>query len=98
MTRERTRAGLEAARAQGRVGGRRPKLKPDQAAEVRKMVLSGRKSAADAARLFGVHPATVCRLLKVDPVTTSKAPPSRSRSHDGRAALTRSKRPRRPLP
>ena len=27
------------------------------------MVLKGKKSAADAARLFGVHPSTVCRLL-----------------------------------
>lgn len=63
MIRERTRAGLDAARAQGHLGGRRPKLKPDQAAEVRRMVLSSRKSAADAARLFGVHPSTISRLL-----------------------------------
>jgi DNA invertase Pin-like site-specific DNA recombinase len=63
MIRERTRAGLDAARSQGRLGGRKPKLKPEQIAEVRKMVLSGRKSAADAARLFGVHPATISRLL-----------------------------------
>jgi transposase-like protein len=38
-------------------------LKPEQIVEVRKMVLSGRKSAADAARIFGVHPATISRLL-----------------------------------
>jgi len=63
MIRERTRAGLDAARSQGRLGGRKPKLKPEQMAEVRKMVLSGRKSAADAARIFGVHPATISRLL-----------------------------------
>lgn len=63
MIRERTRAGVDAARSQGRLGGRRPKLKPDQADEVRKMVLSGRKGAASAARLFGVHPSTISRLL-----------------------------------
>ena len=63
MIRERKRAGLDAARSQGRLGGRKPKLKPEQIVEVRKMVLSGRKSAADAARIFGVHPATISRLL-----------------------------------
>jgi DNA invertase Pin-like site-specific DNA recombinase len=63
MIRERTRAGLQAARAQGRHGGRRPKLTPAQRGEIVDMVLSGRKTAADVARLFGVHPATVSRLI-----------------------------------
>jgi DNA invertase Pin-like site-specific DNA recombinase len=63
MIRERTRAGLAAARAAGRVGGRPSKLKPNQAKEIRAMVNSGRKTAAEAARLFGVHPATVSRLM-----------------------------------
>jgi DNA invertase Pin-like site-specific DNA recombinase len=34
MLRERTRTGLEAARQEGRVGGRRPKLSPQQQKEV----------------------------------------------------------------
>src|SRR3954452_1862414 len=59
----RTRAGLQAARAQGRHGGRRPKLTPVQRGEIVDMVLSGRKTAADVARLFGIHPATVSRLI-----------------------------------
>jgi DNA invertase Pin-like site-specific DNA recombinase len=63
MLRERTRAGLEAARKEGRIGGRRPKLLPQQQAEVVKMVTKGKKTAADAARLFNVHPATIARLL-----------------------------------
>jgi DNA invertase Pin-like site-specific DNA recombinase len=63
MVRERTRAGLAAARADGRVGGRRPKLKPHQRAEVVDMVASGRKTTSEAARVFDVHPATVSRLL-----------------------------------
>jgi DNA invertase Pin-like site-specific DNA recombinase len=62
MIRERTRAGLAAARAQGRIGGRRPKLTPPQRAEALAMLEEGRKSAAEVARLFGVHPATVSRL------------------------------------
>jgi DNA invertase Pin-like site-specific DNA recombinase len=65
MIRERARAGLAAARAEGRIGGRRPKLKADQRTEIAAMVMSGRKTAVEAARLFSVHPSTVCRLLGV---------------------------------
>jgi len=63
MLRERTRNGLNAARKEGRVGGRRPKLKAHQEQEIVHLVSSGQKTAADAARLFNVHPATVSRLL-----------------------------------
>jgi len=63
MLKERTKAGLDAAREEGRIGGRRPKLSPQQQTEIRKMVSKGDKTAADAARLFKIHPATVCRLL-----------------------------------
>src|ERR1051325_2238153 len=63
MLRERTKAGLDSARREGRIGGRRPKLSPQQQAEIRRMVSRGDKTAADAARLFRIHPATVCRLL-----------------------------------
>jgi DNA invertase Pin-like site-specific DNA recombinase len=63
MLKERTKAGLDAARKEGRVGGRRPKLKPRQQQEILRLVSKGKKTAADAARLFGVHPATVSRLI-----------------------------------
>jgi DNA invertase Pin-like site-specific DNA recombinase len=63
MLRERTKAGLEGARRDGRIGGRRPKLTPQQQAEIVRMICRGKKTAADAARLFGVHPATISRLL-----------------------------------
>jgi DNA invertase Pin-like site-specific DNA recombinase len=63
MLKERTKAGLDAARQDGRIGGRRPKLSPQQQAEIKKMVSRGGKTAADAARLFKIHPATVSRLL-----------------------------------
>src|SRR5713226_3865958 len=53
MLKERTKTGLDAAREEGRVGGRRPKLKPQQQAEIVKMLTRGTKTAADAARLFG---------------------------------------------
>ncbi|MDD2467407.1 MAG: recombinase family protein [Desulfobulbus sp.] len=64
MLRERTRKGLEQARSQGRIGGRRPKLKPHQQDEITRSVQSGQKTAADAARLFNIHPSTVSRLLR----------------------------------
>ena len=72
MLRERTKVGLDAARPEGRIGGRRPKLSSQQQAEIRRMVSKGDKTAADAARLFKIHPATVCRLLARPP-----NPPSR---------------------
>jgi DNA invertase Pin-like site-specific DNA recombinase len=56
MLRERTRARLDAARQGGRIGGRRPKLSAQQQSEIRKMITSGDKTAADAAGLFKVTP------------------------------------------
>jgi DNA invertase Pin-like site-specific DNA recombinase len=64
MLKERTHAGLAAARKEGRIGGRPLKLKPQQRQEIVRLVRRGRKTAADAARLFGVHPATISRLLR----------------------------------
>jgi hypothetical protein len=64
MLKERTQAGLAAARKEGRIGGRRPALKAEQQAEIVKLVTSDTKTAANAARLFNVHPSTVCRLLR----------------------------------
>lgn len=64
MLRERTRVGLENARKEGRIGGRRPKLKENQQREIVQLVNSGTKTAADAARLFNVHPATISRLIR----------------------------------
>ncbi len=63
MIRERTIAGIATAREQGRIGGRKPKLTEKQRKEIISMVKSGRKSASEAARIFNVHPATVCTLL-----------------------------------
>lgn len=63
MIRERTLAGLAAARARGRTGGRRPKLQPAQQQVLVELVTAGQKTQADVARLFRVHPATVSRLL-----------------------------------
>jgi len=63
MIRERTKAGLDAARAVGRIGGRRPKLRKDQRKDIADNVISGRKSGADMARLYNVSEATISRIV-----------------------------------
>jgi DNA invertase Pin-like site-specific DNA recombinase len=63
MIRERTNAGLAAARAEGRVGGRRKKLSPIQRADIAENVLSGRKTAAQMARLYDISQPTVSRIV-----------------------------------
>lgn len=62
MIRERTRAGLQSARSQGRMGGRPPKLSEVQRQEIADNIISERKTAAEMARLFKIHPSTVCRI------------------------------------
>ena len=61
-------------RREGRIGGRRPKLSAQQQAEIRRMVSRGDKTAADAARLFRIHQASVCRLLARQPAPPSRRP------------------------
>ncbi len=63
MIRERTRAGLAAARKEGRIGGRRPKLRQDQQKDIADNVLSERKSGAEMARLYNVSEATISRVV-----------------------------------
>ncbi len=63
MIRERTSAGLAAARAEGRIGGRRKKLDAAKRREIVESVISGRKSGADMARLYNVSQPTVSRIV-----------------------------------
>ncbi|MER9048017.1 recombinase family protein [Mesorhizobium sp. M0923] len=63
MIRERTSAGLALARSEGRIGGRRKKLNPKKRLEIAESVLSGRKSAAEMARLYEVSQPTVSRII-----------------------------------
>ena len=66
MVKERTIAGLAVARAEGRVGGRRPKLTVQQRADIVENVRSGRRTAAQMARLYGVSGPTISRILAAD--------------------------------
>ncbi len=63
MIRERTKAGLDAAHAAGRYGGRPPKLTAQQRAAIAEDIGTGRRTAAEAAKLFGVSQSTVSRLV-----------------------------------
>ena len=63
VTRDRIDTGLAAARVEGRVGGRRPKLTPAQRTMIADEVLSGRRTAADMARFYKVSEPTISRLL-----------------------------------
>ena len=72
MVRERTRAGLAAARDRGARLGRPAKLSSHQQQEVIKAVRGGSKTAADAARLFGLHRSNITRLLERSNLTDQK--------------------------
>ena len=63
MIRERTSAGLAAARAEGRIGGRRKKLDDIKRCEIAEALVSGRKTAAQVTRMFVVSPLTVSRIV-----------------------------------
>lgn len=66
LIRERTNAGLKAARDRGRVGGRRRALTPAKLAQARRMRASGEHTMGEIAEVVGVSPATLYRHLPVD--------------------------------
>jgi len=63
LIRERTHAGLAAARARGRVGGRKPALTPQKAAVARRLYDERKHTVAEIARIVGVSRATLYRNL-----------------------------------
>jgi DNA invertase Pin-like site-specific DNA recombinase len=71
LIRERTHAGLVAAAANGRKGGRRPTFAPEDVAKARKYRDQG-MSAPEVAKLTGMSRATVYRLLAEDSDTDSQ--------------------------
>ena len=73
LIRERTMAGLAAARARGRVGGRPTVWTPDKAKAATAMVASGAHDISTIARALGVSRASVYRLRMLD-----EAPPRSS--------------------
>lgn len=83
LIRERTMAGLAAARARGRKGGRKPSLTPQKVKVARRMYAERDTTVAEIASVLGVSRATVYRHL-----------PNRS----DEVAGSRGKRSLRPVP
>ena len=65
---ERTRAGLVAARAQGRIGGRRPKLTPEQWAQAGRLIAAGESRR----RVAIIYDVGISTLYKIFPATRDK--------------------------
>ncbi|MBS0212571.1 MAG: recombinase family protein [Proteobacteria bacterium] len=72
LIRERTRAGLAAARARGRNGGRRRVLSPKDVQHIKVLVRDPSVTMRDITDRFGVGRATVYRALKRADVENSK--------------------------
>jgi DNA invertase Pin-like site-specific DNA recombinase len=64
IIRERTRAGLDAARARGRKGGRRPKMTPAKLATARQLYDGKAHTVEQIAEIVGVSRATLYRHLE----------------------------------
>ena len=60
---ERTNAGLVAARARGRKGGRPRKLTPGKIKKIRELYDQGDLSVGQIGKLYGVSRTTIYRLL-----------------------------------
>lgn len=63
LLRERVNAGLQAARARGRKGGRRPKLSEEKSRAVRALYDARNNTRHEIAEMFGVSVATVDRCV-----------------------------------
>lgn len=84
LIRERTCAGLAAARARGKLGGRRPKLDPDQLSLLRAMAADPTHSRGALLRLFQISKSTFHRLVPCQAdlalVPTLSEPPAPTRA------------------
>jgi len=67
LIRERTNAGLAAARARGRTGGRPPRLTPNQVTTARKLYDQQDMTVAQIGEVLGVSRTTIYRVLRRDP-------------------------------
>lgn len=65
LIRERTQAGLSAARARGRSGGRKPKLDDRQLREIKALLRDPEIQVADVARRYGVSRTTLYKHVGV---------------------------------
>ncbi len=71
LIRERTQAGLAAARARGRTGGRKPKMTPDLISKAQRMYDTRQFTMAEIARSCDVTPMTIYRNIRTGNATPS---------------------------
>lgn len=64
LVKERTHAGLKAARARGRIGGRPAKLSGQDLVMAKALMADRNNDVGDVAKRFGVHRSTLYRLTK----------------------------------
>lgn len=64
LIRTRTREGMAAARAAGKLRGRKPKLSPRQEEHLVELHASGERTPSELAELFGVTRSTVYRIVQ----------------------------------
>lgn len=64
LIRERTSAGLRAARARGRVGGRKKRMTAEQVHQASLLLADPERDIGEICRTFGVHRATLYRSLQ----------------------------------
>ena len=91
LLRERTGYGLAAARARGRLGGRKPTLSDAQAIEIRSLWAANQLTKAEIAAMFGVSVSTIDRVVRPAPVrkrlqavAAPSRPPTKSGSKEGK--------------
>jgi len=63
LIRERTKAGLDAARARGRKGGRKPSLDERQTREIKALLRDPQIHVTDVARRYGISRSTLYRYV-----------------------------------
>jgi hypothetical protein len=79
LIRLRTREGMKVAKAKGRLRGKQPKLKPNQAKHLLELHDSGNYTQAELAELFGVGRSTIYRTI--DRMRTKPVEPERPFAH-----------------
>ena len=67
LIRERTKAGLAAARVRGRVGGRKPKLDAKQIRQIKTLLRDRNTSVTELAKDYGVSRTTIYKHCGVVP-------------------------------
>ncbi len=72
LIRERTNAGLAAARARGRKGGRKREFSPAAVRKAQERYDKGELSVTEIARLAGVSRQTLYRYLEIDSIRPAK--------------------------